>query len=167
MNPPPPRVDDAPAVTRRHLRLGWWSLLIFLTLGLVLESLHGFKVGAYLKVSNETRRLMWTLAHAHGTLLAIVHVLFGLSVGALPSFGARRTRLISRLLVAASVLLPGGFFLGGIAFYSGDPGLGVLLLPVGAVLLLTAVFYVARGVDTFDRVPEKPVAKSGRAAPRA
>ena len=46
--------------------------------------------------------------------------------------------------MAASVLLPGGFFLGGIAFYSGDPGLGVLLVPVGAVLLLTAVFQMAR-----------------------
>ena len=57
---------------RRHLRVGWWSLLLFATLGLVLESLQGFKVRAYLDVSNETRRLMWTLAHAHGTLVGIV-----------------------------------------------------------------------------------------------
>lgn len=157
-----------PDYGRRHLRFGWWSLLVFATLGLVLETLHGFKVRAYLDVSNETRRLMWTLAHAHGTLLAVVHVLFGLSVASLPSLGARHMRLISRSLVAASVLLPGGFFLGGIAFYSGDPGLGVLLVPVGAVLLLTAVFYVARGAATLDRVPENPQGKGGRTAgPRA
>jgi len=65
-------VPDAPTYALRHLRFGWWSLLVFATLGLILESLHGFKVRAYLDVSNETRRLMWTLAHAHGTLLAVV-----------------------------------------------------------------------------------------------
>src|SRR3982074_1254717 len=113
-------------------------------MGLVLESLHGFKVRAYLDVSNETRRLMWTLAHAHGTLLALVHVVFGLCVATFPDFSARSLRLISRSLMAASVLLPGGFFLGGIAFYSGDPGVGVLLVPAGAVLLLFAVFSIAR-----------------------
>jgi len=128
--------------SQRHLRFGWWSLLVFATLGLLLESLQGFKVRAYLDVSNETRRLMWTLAHAHGTLL---HVSFGLTMRATPPPALPHLRLISRSLVAASVLLPGGFFLGGIAFYSGDPGLGVLLVPVGGVLLLFAVFWIARG----------------------
>lgn len=124
----------------RHLQFGWWSLLCFATLGLTLEALHGFKVQAYLDVSNETRRLMWTLAHAHGTLLSVVHVIFGLSIQVVPEFGARRQQLISRCLIGASFLLPGGFFLGGLAFYGGDPGLGVLLVPLGAVLLLIAVF---------------------------
>jgi hypothetical protein len=141
---------------RRHLRFGWWSLFVFATLGLSLELLHGFKVRAYLDVSNETRRLMWTLAHAHGTLLALVHVVFGLSVATFPDFSARSLRLISRSLTAASVLLPGGFFLGGIAFYSGDPGLGVLLVPVGAVALLTAVFYLARGTGSLDGQMGRP-----------
>ena len=50
-------MPDAPTYAMRHLRFGWWSLLVFATLGLVLESLHGFKVRAYLDVSNETRRL--------------------------------------------------------------------------------------------------------------
>ena len=100
---------------------------------------------AYLDVSNETRRLMWTLAHAHGTLLAIVHVVFGADV-ALRAGVAAEPRLISTSLIAASVLLPGGFFLGGVAFYGGDPGVGVLLVPVGAVLLLFAIFSIARRV---------------------
>ena len=66
-------LDCDPAVdyTRRHLRFGWWSLLGFLCLGFMLELLHGFKAGFYLDVSNETRRLMWTLAHAHGALLGL------------------------------------------------------------------------------------------------
>ena len=130
--------------TRRHLRFGWWSLLLFLTLGFALELFHGFKVGMYLDVSNATRRLMWTLAHAHGALLGLVHVVFGLSLRVVPELGSRRLPLISVGLIGASVLLPGGFFLGGIAFYSGDPGLGIVVVPVGAALLLLAVYFIAR-----------------------
>src|SRR5262247_1978196 len=131
-----------PDYSRRHLRFGWWSLLVFATLGLVLETLHGFKVRAYLDVSNDTRRLMWTLAHAHGTLLALFHVVFGLTLRSGLDIAAASQRLVSNALVAASVLLPGGFFLGGVVFYSGDPGLGVLLVPVGAMSLLIAVFTI-------------------------
>lgn len=135
---------------RRHLRFGWWSLLVFATLGLVLEALHGFKVRAYLDVSNETRRLMWTLAHAHGVLLAVVHVVFGLNVKAFSELGGANQRMISSLLIAASVLLPGGFFLGGVTFYAGDPGLGVLLVPIGAMLLLVALFLIATSIDALE-----------------
>lgn len=130
--------------TRLHLRFGWWSLLVFGALGLLLETLHGFKVAAYLDVSNETRRLMWTLAHAHGVGLGLVHLLFAIQVQVIPAHGATRHALVSRLLVGASVLLPGGFFAGGVVYYGGDPGLGILLVPVGAVLLLTAVFLLGR-----------------------
>lgn len=139
----------------RHLRFGWWSLLVFATAGLVLETLHGFKVRAYLDVSNETRRLMWTLAHAHGTLLAIVHVIFGLSVRGARELTGRNLRPISAALMGASVLLPGGFFLGGIAFYSGDPGFGILLVPFGAVLLLAAVFLIARATGATKTPPAR------------
>jgi hypothetical protein len=129
---------------RRHLRFGWWSLLLFTMFGLMLESLHGFKVPAYLDTSNETRRLMWTLAHAHGTLLSIVHVIFGLCVRVAPEMSARNRPLISWCLIGASVLLPVGFFLGGVVFYGGDPGVGVLLVPIGAVSMMIAVFLLAR-----------------------
>jgi hypothetical protein len=142
---------------RRHLRFGWWSLFAFAGAGLLLELLHGFKIRAYLDVSNETRRLMWTLAHAHGALLGIVHIAFGLTLATFPDFGARRTRLISRSLTAASVLLPGGFFLGGVAFYSGDPGLGVLLVPIGAAFLLMALLSAARSAmgEPLQRSPQR------------
>ena len=124
-----------------HLRFGWASLLLFLSLGIVLETLHAFKVGWYLDVSNETRRLMWTLAHAHGTLLALVHIVFGLT----PPSPRDGRKLASLSLIGASVLLPGGFFLGGLAVYGGDPGVGILLVPAGAVLLLAAVGATAWG----------------------
>ncbi len=63
----------------------------------------------------------------------------------MPELAVRNPGRISASLIGASILLPGGFFLGGIAFYGGDPGLGILLVPVGAVLLIAAVFAVARG----------------------
>jgi len=119
-------------------------LLIFLTLGLVLESLHGFKVGWYLNVSNETRRLMWMLAHAHGTLLGLLQVAFGLTIRVLPFWDVRQRTLAGCCLMGANLLLPGGFLLGGFFLHGGDPGLGILLVPVGAALLFTGVFLTAR-----------------------
>ena len=145
--PAKPRFDNDPAVlAKRHLRVGWWVLLIFLTLGLGLEALHGFKAGIYLKVSNETRRLMWTLAHAHGTLLGLVNIGFALTVRLLPEWTARARGAASLCLRGATLLMPAGFFLGGVFIYAGDPGLGILLVPVGGLLLLVAVFLTAVGV---------------------
>ena len=128
---------------RRHLRFGWLSLGVFAAFGLVLETLHGFKLAAYVDVSHETRRLMWTLAHAHGVLLGIVHVVFALCLRLAPGLGGKHLRLISLSFVGSTLLLPGGFFLGGLVFYGGDPGLGILLVPAGAALLLFAVGLVA------------------------
>ena len=121
-------------------------MLVFATLGLVLESLHGFKVRAYLDVSNETRRLMWTLAHAHGTLLAVLNIVFGLSLRVVPEVTTSRLAIVSPALAGATIVMPAAFFLGGIVFYAGDPGLGILLLPVGAFLLLAAIFWIARDI---------------------
>jgi hypothetical protein len=131
-----------------HLRFGWWMLLAFLTVGLALEALHGFKVGFYLDVSNETRRHMWTLAHAHGALLGLINIAFGLTVSRLPGWVGTSPQLASRCLISGSVLMPAGFALGGVVIYAGDPGLGILLLPVGAALLFTAVFLTARGAHS-------------------
>ena len=146
---PPARgraAPDAVQLTRRHLRFGWWSLLIFLSAGLALEILHGVKAGLYLNVSNEMRRLMWTLAHAHGTLLALVQIAFALTLPHAPAWPAGPRSLASRCLLAAGVLLPGGFFLGGLVIHGGDPGVGILLVPAGAVLLFLAVLLTARAL---------------------
>jgi hypothetical protein len=138
--------DDSGDLPRRHLLFGWWSLFVFAGLGLALETMHGFKIGAYLDVSNETRRLMWRLAHAHGALLGLVHLAFASGLAAFPGLAGTRNRLASAGLIGASLLLPGGFFLGGVAFYAGDPGIGVALVPAGAVLLLTSLAVIARGI---------------------
>lgn len=137
---------DAAFDARRHLRIGWWSLVLFLGFGIVLEALHGFKVGAYLDLSNATRRHMWTLSHAHGTLLGLMNIAFALSVKLFCQGGEAWLRPAGLCLLGATVLLPGGFFLGGAVIYAGDPGLGVLLVPVGALLLLVATVATARRI---------------------
>ena len=135
---------EVDAISHLHLRIGWWSLLLFLTLGLTLETLHGFKVGLYLDVANSTRRLMWTLAHAHGALFSVLHLVFVASLQLLPDWRGSSLRLASICLIGALVLTPLGFFLGGVSVRGGDPGIGVILVPPGAILLFFAVLLTAR-----------------------
>ena len=122
-----------------HLRLGWLGLLLFVILGVGLEALHAFKSSLYLGVGHETRRLMWTLAHAHGVGLSLVQLGFAATLGWLHAGASARLALASRALRWSSLLIPLGFFLGGVVTYEGDPGLGVLLVPLGACLLLVAL----------------------------
>ena len=143
-------VTSSPAVvsTLKHLKWGWWGLLVFLSMGILLEMLHGFKVGAYLDVPNTTRRMMWTLAHAHGTLLSLVHIAFAVTIPHLNPSSIKGIKTISNCLIGASVLMPGGFFLGGAFIYGGDPGLGIFLLPVGAFMLFLGVLFTAKQLDS-------------------
>lgn len=142
----------------RHLRYGWWSLFTFLALGVLLETLHGFKIGWYLNVDAEMRRLMFTLAHAHGTLLALVNIALGLTLRAVKGFELARGPSLS--VVWGSGLLPAGFFLGGLIIHDGDPGLGVLLVPVGALLLLYGVYSTARALGRVK--PEEAAKPAGK-----
>ena len=121
--------DPIARTSRTHLRFGWWALLFFLSLGIFLELLHGFKAGLYLDVGYSTRRLMWTLAHAHGTLLSLVNIAFAFTVTMLPAWKPKSRNLASVCLYGATILMSSGFFLGGLYFYSGDPGIGIFLLP--------------------------------------
>jgi hypothetical protein len=138
VNPAPE--PDPTALASLLIRFGLWSLLAYLTLGLALEAMHGFKVAWYLEF--ETRRLLWTLAHAHGVLVSVLTIGFGLMLyrAAAP---ATWHRTAAGCLLAAVVLLPGGFLLGGIFVYGGDPGLAVLLSPIGGALLFAAVLLAA------------------------
>jgi hypothetical protein len=130
-------------VRHRHLKTGWWMIFGFTAMGLLLELLHGFKVSWYVGGASETRRLMWTLAHAHGTLLGLVNVAFAGAASSFQKWPANQRGFASRSLLAASILLPLGFFLAGMRVYSGDPGLGFLLIPPGGAALLLATFLTA------------------------
>ena len=155
------------ALQHRHLRIGWTSLLVFVVLGGVLESMHGFKVDWYLAVGNETQRLLWRLAHAHGTFLSLVHIGFAATLshmssgivsaeivssetvssetvspetatrGALPKFAGAS-------LTTALIALPGGFLLGAFGGHGGDPGIGIVLVPFGLVMLVVAIIGTLR-----------------------
>jgi len=132
----------------RNLRFGWWSLLIFLSLGGGLEILHGFKIGWYVDVGNDMRRLMFTLAHAHGTALALVNIAAGLTARNIKGFPPRPS--VSLSLIWAGILFPVGFFLGGIVTYGGDPGLGIWLVPIAALLLFYCVARIAFDLSKLD-----------------
>jgi len=143
-------------LSRLHFRVGWVFLLVFLSMGLFLESMHGFKIGWYNDVSNATRREMFTLAHAHGTLLGLIHIAFAATLAALPGV-AERSRIASRLLLSGGILLPLGFFLGGFYIYGGDPGLGILLVPPGGLALIGAAALALRAALSND-APDPPPA---------
>ncbi|HEX9619531.1 MAG TPA: hypothetical protein VF989_05320 [Polyangiaceae bacterium] len=124
-----------PAPERRVLLAGWLLLAVSLPFGVTLEALHGFKVQAYLQ--SEMRRELWRLAHAHGTLLGILCLVFTALAGRHIGEAARGS--IARQLVWGAVSMPLGFFLGGVLNTEGDPSLGIVLVPVGAALLLVAL----------------------------
>lgn len=134
------------ALARRHRRFGWYALLAFASLGLALEALHAFKAGFYLDVGADTRRSLWRLAHAHGALLALVNLAFAASLAHTEEAARARLELASACLMGGSVLLPAGFFIGGAFARGGDPGAGVLLVPVGALLFMLASALTARSL---------------------
>jgi len=131
-------------IALRHVVFGWSLVAVFATLGLALETMHGFKLQWYLAVANETRRLLWTLAHAHGVLLGLLNVAYALSLRHFP-FRSRRPGLVSGLLAAGSLCLPSGFLLGGVMVHGGDPNLFIALSPLGGVLLIVVLPMIAYG----------------------
>lgn len=143
-----PETAEWEALARRHQVWGWRLLAFFMAGGLILESMHGFKIGFYLDPSNELRRELWTLAHAHGTLVSVLQLLFSQVVarGWWSSF--KRVRLCSFLYFGAVLFLPGGFFLGGLWPHdNSDPWIGIWWVPLGALFLIIAALVTASQVS--------------------
>lgn len=129
------------APLRSVLRVGCALLAVSLPMGVALEALHGFKLPQWLE--SPVRRELWRLAHAHGSMLGILCLLF---VALAPHYlhDERVRARAARELRWGAVLLPLGFFAGGILNYEGDPSLGILLAPLGAALLVVALVRVLR-----------------------
>ncbi len=123
---------------RRHRLYGWTALLLWLTFGTVLEFLNGFKAADYLL--DPIRQQFWQLAHFHGATLALANLVY-LRWANAAALTSRQQSLASWCLIAGSILMPVGFFLGGWQHYEGDPGLGIFLAPPGAILILIAVAF--------------------------
>jgi hypothetical protein len=133
---------DLEKYAAKHFKTGWYLLFVFVCLGATLEALHGFKVSWYLDISNETRRFLFRLAHAHGTLLAIINIVFAVSLKNFRNIG-KRVELISLGLLLSSILLPAGFLLGGLSIYGNDPGLGIALAVAGAAIFVVTLMLAA------------------------
>ncbi len=140
-------------VTQRNRSFGWWSLLCWLSLGMVLESMHGFKVGWYLYVVNDARRLQLSLAHTHGTLIALVNLAFAVAARA-PGESTNGLERAGWCLRWAGMLMPAGFLLGGVFAMGPDPGFAIVLVPIGGLLLFAGVLLTARSMGF-------PAARSG------
>ena len=136
----PSEVADSARAVQRTLSTGWWLLAVSLPLGVTLEALHGLKVEAYL--ASQTRRELWRLAHAHGTLLGILCLVFGALAERHVAPSVRRT--VAWQLAWGAIAMPLGFFFGGILNSEGDPSVGIVLVPVGAGLLFAALTRAAR-----------------------
>jgi hypothetical protein len=157
--------DTESPACRASLRFGWTAIALFLLLGLALEFFHLVKAPFYVEIA--IRRELWTLAHAHGTLLGLINVAFGATATRCLDSEAARS-MTSWMLRVGATAVPAGFFLGGIAQAEGDPSLFILLVPVGALLVLAGAAITARGalarraLDRADEDETAPAARRGK-----
>jgi hypothetical protein len=114
------------------------GIAVWMTLGVLLEGLIGFKTPAYLQDS--VRRELFRLAHAHGTLLSLLLLGIGLLCD---RFELELNPAILWALRLGVITLPLGFLLGGVWHFESDPGLGIWLVPVSAVVVVFAIVGVA------------------------
>src|ERR1044071_1000504 len=132
------RSSSQPSQCAGMICQGWISLAAWIVFGLLIEGLIGFRSPGLL--DDSVRREMFRLAHAHGTLLNLVLIAAAICarldlirIGPGASLGLR----------SSVILLPAGFLIGGLWHFKDEPGLGILLVPIGAVLLLASAIYLS------------------------
>lgn len=128
------------------LRQGWASVAIWMTVGLLLEGLLGYKAPGY--VSDPQRRELFRLAHAHGTLLNALLIAAALTAAR----QAPPPRIARSALRLGAVMMPLGFLLAGVWHPEGDPGVAIWLVPPGALLMIFGVIAVALSIRRDRRV---------------
>lgn len=117
---------------------GWWSLAVWLSFGLFLEGLIGFRTPVYLQ--DEMRRELFRLAHAHGTVLSVVLLV---AVAFVERSLASPPTVALRLLQLGTLIMPLGFLIGGIWHTETDPNFAVFLSPAGGLMIIFAVISIA------------------------
>jgi hypothetical protein len=136
--------DEQQLEQTRARRFGWANLLVWATLGFVLEAAHGLKLPLY--VDDELARMLLRLGHAHGVGLSLVVLLYGVSAVPVMPLSPGRASLSGRLLRAAAWLMPLGFTLSAFGHPEGDPSPLIFLVPAGALSLLTGLGLTTRSV---------------------
>lgn len=124
------------------LRQGWVSVAVWMTVGLLLEGLLGYKAPSYL--GDLQRRELFRLAHSHGTLLGVVLIVAALTAQRI----AAPPQLAQWALRIGAVMMPVGFLLAGVWHPEGDPGLAIWLVPPGALLVIFGVVAMALSLKT-------------------
>ena len=127
-------LEKTRTAARRH---GFTLLFFSAVLGFTLEAAHALKLSGYLDIP--LRRELLTLAHAHGVGLALVLLAYA-AVGAVD----RQSAAVQRTLSIGSVLVPLGFALASFDLHESDPGIGIVLVPLGALAILRALYTVMR-----------------------
>lgn len=122
----------------RMIFQGWVSIALWMSVGLLLEGLLGYKIPAYL--SDPQRRELFRLAHTHGTFLGLVLVAAALCA---ERYGNNPPRIARLALRTGSILMPVGFLLAGIWHPEGDPGPAIWIVPPAALLLIFGVIALA------------------------
>src|SRR5689334_20228422 len=110
---------------------GWLGIAIWMSFGLLLEGLLGYKIPNYLNDSQ--RRELFQLAHAHGTLLNVVLVV---AVLCAKSFSLEIVPAVRTALRLGTVLMPLGFLLAGVSHSESDPGMAIWLVPPAALMII-------------------------------
>lgn len=133
----------------RHLRWSIALLAIFLATGLWLEAMIGLRAEGWADVP--LRREFLRLGHAHGGILALVNVGLAWALGQLgtPEAWAGKIRLAAW---SGAALVGAGFIAGGLMHGPTDPGPPILVVPAGALLLLSSLVATAL-VRPDDRPP--------------
>jgi hypothetical protein len=133
-------VEDRSAMTTvqstwlmQTLVQGWLSIAVWMSFGVLLEGLLGFKTPSYLQ--DEQRRELFRLAHTHGTFLGLVLIAAALCA---QRFRVSPPRIAVIALRFGATIMPVGFLLAGIWHFESDPGLAIWLVPPAALLLVFA-----------------------------
>ena len=123
-----------------HLRASVVVVAVFLATGLWLEAMFGLRAEGWL--DDPLRREFLRLGHAHGGLLGIVNLglAWALERLATPARWAGKIRVAALL---GAVLVGVGFIAGGLVHGPTDPGPPILVVPAGAMLLLTSLVATA------------------------
>ncbi|MEP6847452.1 MAG: hypothetical protein ABI999_01260 [Acidobacteriota bacterium] len=125
-------------------RQGWIGVAFWISFGLLIEGLIGFRSPSYL--SDPVRRELFRLAHTHGTVLSILLLIALIYLA--KNFITPPTAAIWSLRIG-TVLMPAGFLLGGIWHYESDPGVMIFLAPLGGLMVIFGVIAIA--VSTFKK----------------
>jgi len=134
--------------SERMIFQGWVSIALWMSVGLLLEGLLGYKIPAYL--SDPQRRELFRLAHTHGTFLGLVLVAAALCA---QRTGGNPPRLARMALRVGSILMPVGFLLAGIWHPEGDPGPAIWIVPPAALMLIFGAIAIA--LTFFKKPPPK------------